>query len=917
MPNRPHIDSDAVCKLQMKDHPPMNRMKKLTSLVCGLASLALAAGAAEGDGSRTVLNAHSFWRVHVQAAEPILRVGGKLRPEKTGLKPLAAAWNASEFDDSSWVRVPGPFFAGKYMAGFVGYEKSSVRLALICLRGRFQVTDPSAVKQMTLDLSFRGGAVVYLNGVEVARKHLPKGKVDPSALADDYPKEAYIKANGKIISWGFSDPEKNADRLALRSRKVTGVRIPTKLLRKGANVLAVELHRAPYHEAALSKKGRLFGHSGHRSFDNAWTTVGLTDLVLKAEGGGVRPNITRPAGFQVWNADALLVIYDTDYGDAGLAPRAVKIVGARNGRYSGVLVAGSDKPIEGLKASVSDLIAKESGGRIGSSAVQIRYQKPGGGAPHASLRLPGGDPRITRVTCMDALSPVSPEKVLVRAKKLRGKQNVVFGAVCPVWLTVQVPKECKPGRYQGTCTIKASGAKTVTVPVVVDVRDWTLPPAFKFRTAAGFHQSPESVAMHYKVPFWSKEHFRLLGASYKWLGSIGCKTLFVHLVERTNLGNAQSIVRWKRKKLALPAPAANGKGLPRVTLATHEPDFTALDRYLDVALKHLVEPPVICLYAWDNYCGTAYSGSATSRHNVKSRRARVTEVTADGKVRSAEGPNYQNVAEAAAFWKPVAEHVQAYLKKRGLEKSLMIGVAHDSWPAKFVVDSWQKILPRAPWAFEGHPRPGEMYGVPVQWCCTVWQASFAPPVSKGREYGWRQPKIQCHFDRDNWRRDAQTQLLGCSYLAGEKNISGKQRGFGRMSADLWPVLEDKRGRKSSISYRYPETSWGACNLRMTPFLQPGPSGAISTGRFEMIREGLQECEARISIEKALLNPAKRTRLGDALAARCQAILDERTRAVRESSGLMGGIMFIGSGWQGRNRKLFTLAGDVAARSENK
>jgi hypothetical protein len=575
-------------------------------------------------------------------------------------------------------------------------------------------------------------------------------------------------------------------------------------------------------------------------------------------------------------------------------------------------VAGCDKPIAGLKATVTDLTAGKGGGKIPASAVEVRYQKPGGLAHKGYMRLPGGDRRSTRVTCMEALSPVAPKTVRVRPKKLRGKRNVVFGAVCPVWLTVHLPKDTRAGVYKGVCAIEASGVETVKAPLIVEVLDWTLPPPHQFRTAAGFHQSPESVALHYKVPFWSDEHFRLLGESYKWLGSIGCKTLFVHLVERTNLGNAQSILRWKRKASAGPPPATNGKGLPKITPATHEPDFTAMDRYLDVALEHLVAPPVVCLYAWDNYCGTYYSGGANNSHNVKPSPARLTEVLPDGKTRSALGPNYKNVEEAAAFWKPVAEHARAYLKKRGLEKSLMIGVAHDSWPAKFVVDAWKKILPESPWCFEGHPRAGGMYGVPVQWGCTVWGAKWKP--GRGLKHGWQHKQIQCHFDRDNWRDDAQGQLLGRGHLAGEKNITGDQRGFGRMSADLWPVLKDKRGRLHSISARYPESNWGACNLRQTPFLQPGPKGAISTGRFEMIREGLQECEARIFIESALLS--KREALGGDLVKRCQRLLDLR-RSLVHSSGHLGVVRFLATGRQERVRELFKLAGEVAARAGTK
>jgi len=175
--------------------------------------------------------------------------------------------------------------------------------------------------------------------------------------------------------------------------------------------------------------------------------------------------------------------------------------------------------------------------------------------------------------------------------------------------------------------------------------------------------------------------------------------------------------------------------------------------------------------------------------------------------------------------------------------------------------------------------------------------------------------MQCHFDRDCWRGSPGRQLLETGYLAGERNIAGEQRGFGRVSADLWPVLEDSRGRPYSISHRYPDTGWGACNVRMIPFLQPGPNGAISTGRLEMMREGLQECEARIFIEEALLDREKKAKLGDGLVDRCWSLLDRRVEALCHASGRMGTLVFLGSGRKDRSRELFELAGEVAARLE--
>lgn len=897
----------------------------VTSAVLVVATVSSGMAVAQGTVQPTtdavpILNSRSFWRVGVWHSEvPIRMEDGRL--EKP-LKKIDAPenWQKVDFDDSAWVRMPGPFFPNDlHNAGWVGWSgpgNESPLTALIRIRGRFIVNDPTAVKSLSLNLSYRGGAVVYLNGAEVGRGHMPAGHIAPETPAEAYPDEAFVVPDGsRAISGGYGDPQKFMERIKKRWRS-TQISIEPKHLRRGINVLCVELHRAPYNEIAtrLNKAGwrELKPGRDNSSNDDYWSTVGLIDLSLSTVGGGVAPNVTRPKGFQVWNADPLLVIYDTDYGDEGVPPMPVKIAAARNGRHSGVLVVGSDRPIERLRAKVSDMTAA-GGGAIPASAVEIRYQLPGDADATGNARLPGGQGDIC---AFDTLSPTAPAVVEVRAKNLKGQHNVVFGAVCPIWLTVHVPADCKPGLYKGNCTIEAQGVEPVKVPVEVHVSDWGLPPPYKFRTAVGFHQSPESVALNYNVPLWSDEHFKLLAESYRWLGSVGCKTLFIHVIERTNLGNAESVVRWKRRVNAPASSTGATNAVPRVSAATHEPDFTVFDRFLDLALEHLVEPPVICLYAWDNYCGTWYHGSDSHRNNIVSYPVRVTELLPDGKTRSALGPAYTNIAESVEFWKPVGEHAVAYLKKRGLEKSLTIGVAHDSWPSKFVADVWRQVLPEASWTFEGHPECSSIYGVPVKWCCTVWNARFNLPFEK---HGWRRNYWVCHFDRDNWRLDAQSQLLSHGHLAGEKNITGAQRGFGRMSADLWPVISytpnenihvTRRARQYSISGRYPESGWGACDLRQNPFLKPGANGAVSTGRLEMIREGLQECEARIFIESVLNDPGKASKLERDLIDRCHKLLNLRQEFANSSVGLQGAIRFLGTGRLERVRELFSLAGEV-------
>ena len=57
---------------------------------------------------------------------------------------------------------------------------------------------------------------------------------------------------------------------------------------------------------------------------------------------------------------------------------------------------------------------------------------------------------------------------------------------------------------------------------------------------------------------------------------------------------------------------------------------------------------------------------------------------------------------------------------------------------------------------------------------------------------------------------------------------------------------------------------------------PGEKGPLASIRLQMLQEGIQLAEVRTCIDKALLDDARRAKLGDELAGRCQKVLDERT-----------------------------------------
>jgi hypothetical protein len=102
----------------------------------------------------------------------------------------------------------------------------------------------------------------------------------------------------------------------------------------------------------------------------------------------------------------------------------------------------------------------------------------------------------------------------------------------PIWVTVKVPKDAKPGAYTGELKITAGGGAPPVVPVKVEVAGWTVPDPADHATWLELMQSPDTLAIEYGVQPWSEKHFELIGRSLKLLGEAGAGVLYIPLDDR-------------------------------------------------------------------------------------------------------------------------------------------------------------------------------------------------------------------------------------------------------------------------------------------------------------------------------------------------------------------------------------------------
>ena len=887
-----------------------------------------------GDGAAAttvVLDTTSFWRVTSTLGPPVIQTGGGLTPILHGPAWLDRHtpeppddWTAPDFDDRTWLRGPA------LVAPRTPY------LARLYLRGAFTVTDPRRVKDLAVSVRYHGGAVVTVNGKEIGRGHLPKGKVGPETLAEPYPRDVYVTEAGKLLAWDRRHVMPTGDtgrRVAMRQRSLDRVAVPASLLRKGRNVVAVQLVRAPYHKVLTEIPGPK--DRGRQPYDVNWNSCEMWQVqVTAATAHGLVPGAVRPNGFQVWNADVLTSDFDLDFANPAEPLRPIRIVAARNGTFSGKVVAGSTQPLRGLRATMSNLTSGDA--TIPASAVRVRYAFPWGyeagttGLPYA--RYPRG------VSLLEGLAESPPAESPIRGKpagrrdfKTPGQPEPVFGAVVPVWVSVTVPKGAAPGVYRGRLSVAVQGVPPVAVPVELDVADWTLPEPRAYRTWVELMQSPDTLAMEYGLTPWSDEHFKLIDRSMALLSEVGSRVVYVPLICETNLGNAESMVRWIEK----------GQG-------RFEYDFSVMDRYLDVAEKHMGKPLIVCFNVWDVYINAKAksknarrSGEARALAYLKQKGAPLGEgplVTvldpATKKAQTTEVPLFTD-PESKALWGPLMAQLRQRLSRRGLDDAMALGIISDAWPSKEEVAFFKELAPDVPWVSHSHHGihgrgPLKVHGLAAcRYQTRVWHVYHSSDPAKPL-YGWKGKDLVAEYNRSR----GLNALPPTKWLhINELTITGSQRGMGRIGADYWPVIKDKNGKRvATIALQYPQSSWRNLDL-YTSLLAPGPEGPAATARFEVFREGVEDCEARIVIEQALSDEALKDKLGPDLLRRCQDMLTERTLRMwmsqsnlqltgpiylyatqwRTRAGVAGHYWFAGTDWQRRRRTLYELAGQVATR----
>ena len=115
---------------------------------------------------------------------------------------------------------------------------------------------------------------------------------------------------------------------------------------------------------------------------------------------------------------------------------------------------------------------------------------------------------------------------------INDSMTVPAGRKQPVWMTVSVPSDARPGKYSGKLTVTSSNAKARSLKVELTVADHVLPPARDWAFHLDLWQNPYSVARYENVPLWSEAHFEAMRPVMRMLAEAGQKSVTATIMSR-------------------------------------------------------------------------------------------------------------------------------------------------------------------------------------------------------------------------------------------------------------------------------------------------------------------------------------------------------------------------------------------------
>ncbi len=295
-------------------------------------------------------------------------------------------------------------------------------------------------------------------------------------------------------------------------------------------------------------------------------------------------------GLNVWvptgqfQSSSLLRIPRFPTKSDGIVPvgnkHVLELESIRNEKISAQIAVASTEDLTNLRGEVSDF-RSNSGAIIEAENSRVRFVKfvpvheAHIGAKYDDVSVEG----VSGFKAPDVVGDPLVEAPQVDVPKLR---------VQPVWFTFSIPEDTEPGMYEGSIELHTDQNETVQFSLSLQVHDIVIPDPADFVFDLDIWFNPFSIADFYDVEPWSDEHWEWLQHYFTDLASRGQKKITTTIVEQPwkiswlhgeyrsqTESPYKSMVKWELQP--------NGQW---------SFDYSVFDRYVELAQKHGKGPDI-------------------------------------------------------------------------------------------------------------------------------------------------------------------------------------------------------------------------------------------------------------------------------------------------------------------------------------
>ena len=414
--------------------------------------------------------------------------------------------------------------------------------------------------------------------------------------------------------------------------------------------------------------------------------------------------------------------------------------------------------------------------------------------------------------------------------------DIPANTVRPVWVSIDVPQEARPGTYSGTITANAEGNVKLTFNVKIKVSSSILPKPSEWSYHLDLWQNPYSLARYHNVKPWSQEHYDLLKPVMKMLADAGQKCITTTIIHdpwsSQTYDPYESMVKWIK--------GIDGKW---------SFDYSVFDKYVKFCMSLGIKEQISCysLISW----GEDFRYFDEESGNYAFAKAKLgTKAYED-------------------LWSPFLKDFSLHLKKlQWINKTVIAADERPLAQMQIAINLLKKVAPDLKIALAGNAHK-ELKDNIFDYC-TYIDSIFGKDLMKERAKK-NMPStfyVCCGPAHPNTFTNSPTaEATWLGWYAANKGFTG----FLRWSYNNWtadPLIDTRFG------------PWPAGDCFIVY-----PEGRSSI-RFERLREGIQDYE-KIRIVRALLKKENNKKADDKWTKLEQALSSfEKENLTEENAGEM-------------------------------